>query len=177
METDLPTIIIFTLPIFLSLEFIFVLIPALMKRSKINRNFQTPPEIPSVLYRPISAESKVLMRSWYIDRHDSRQYIKKPLEVYSAAIKGETGALVQKKALPPPPSPVREPVKIPKEPAKDWKAINRANWAIQRANEAIKEANRAIDQANEAIDLANVSELAWMDTISEIECLNIGIKK
>ena len=82
MGADLLTILVFTIPIVVFLEFMFFIIPALMNRSKIKRRLRSPPEIPRILCQPISSEEQGLMRSWYVDRSDSRNYIKKPLEIY-----------------------------------------------------------------------------------------------
>jgi|GEM_PF-5660677 len=82
MGIDLLTIIVFIIPVFISLELILVFIPALMSRSKVKRRLRSPPEIPLILCRPLSSEEQILMRSWYVNRSDSRNYIKKSLDSF-----------------------------------------------------------------------------------------------
>jgi hypothetical protein len=174
MGTDLLTILIFTIPIFISLEFIIVIIPLLMNRAKVKRRLQSPPEIPGILYRPISSEDQILMRSWYVDRSDSHNYIKKPLDLYPSSV----NLRAAHKENPEKCMNVRpEPASPEPEPVKDWNAINKASWRIQKANDAIKNANRAIHEANEAIERANAADLAWMDSLADIDPLDFVAKK
>jgi hypothetical protein len=166
MGTDLLTIIVFTVPIFISLEFILVIIPALMNRAKVKQKLQSPPDIPDILRRPLTPEDRLLMRSWYVDRSDSRSYIRQPLNIYPPSVpvrtaqKGSPGSDVPMQAAPGATGP---------GPANDWMAINKANGKIQNANNAIVNANRAISEANAAIERANVADLAWMDSLADID--------
>jgi hypothetical protein len=100
------------------------------------------------------------MRSWYVDRSDSHNYIKKPLEIYPSSVNLHTARKEN----------TGTPQHMKPEPVKDGKSINRDNGKIQRANDVIRDANRAIHEAN-------VADLAWMDSLADIDPLDFVAKK
>jgi len=154
MGTDLLTIVVLTILIFISLEFILVIIPALMNRAKVRKKTEIQPEIPDILIEPVSSEDQIIMRSWYIERSDSRDFVIKPLAIYPSSVPLD---MVSRENSVRPVNPGPEPAHQEPEQVKDWNTINRINWKIQKANEAIKNANSA--------------EFAWIDSLADIDPL------
>ncbi len=65
-------VLFFFIVLFAAFEFLFVLIPAILGRSKVKRKVQqTEFDIPEYLYRPASAEYIRQLRSWYFDNNNS----------------------------------------------------------------------------------------------------------
>ena len=65
-------VLFFFIVLFASIEFLFVIIPAILGRSKVKRKVQqTEFDIPEYIYRPASAEYIKQLRSWYFDHNDS----------------------------------------------------------------------------------------------------------
>lgn len=176
MGTDPLTILLFTIPVFICLEFILVIIPALMNRSRVRKRLRSPPEIPNILYRPLSSEEKFLMRSWVADRNDARSYLKKPLEAYPASL----NPVVARNENAGPAPMVMRPEPVNPEPVKDWNAITAASRKVQKANDAIRNTNRAIHEANEAvedIERADYADLSWLDSLPDMDPLELIVKK
>lgn len=155
MATDFGTFVIFFILIFGSLEIAFVVIPAMVGRSKVGMHAAPVFDIPDVISIPVPADYREKIRAWYFDDGETYRYdrsLPKDKNQNSNPVEHVFPAL---------------PVGFTPH-TKDWKAINKANWAIQRANEAVREANRAIQEANAAIEEAGGEETEWMDSIAGI---------
>jgi hypothetical protein len=161
MGADFGTIAIVSLVIFGALEFSLIIIPAMIRRSKVRNTYQPVFDVPVVLSRPVSSRHGAQMRSWYFDETDPHRFIKNihldPAVPVNAG--GDSSIL-----------PVKQHYGNPK-PGKDWKAVNKANRAILRANKAVLEANHAILEANTAIRQAGEDDLEWMDEIADLRQL------
>ena len=75
MAFDTGTVVIFFFLIFGCLEIPVVVIPAIIRGSKIQRRYQPEYNIPAILSRPIPADHADGVRSWYSQKNITFRYI------------------------------------------------------------------------------------------------------
>jgi hypothetical protein len=162
MNADFGTIVVLFFLIFGALELSIIIIPAIIRMSVAERRYQPVYDIPLILSRPVPAENIAVMRSWYFDKNDPHQYIRKiavfpHTPVNSRNMRDESSVF----------SEIRGPLRT--DPEKDWKTINKANRAIKEANKAVREANHKLSEAKVTIEQAGEEDFAGMDEIAELD--------
>jgi hypothetical protein len=162
MNADFGTIVVLFFLIFGALELSIIIIPAIIRMSVVERRYQPVYDIPLILSRPVPVENIAVMRSWYFDKNDPHQYMRK-IAVFPATPANSRNMRDESCLL----SEIWGPP--PTEPEKDWKTINKANWAIKEANKAVREANQKLSEAKVAVEQAGEEDFAWMDEIAELD--------
>jgi len=155
MNADFGTIVVLFFLIFGALELSIIIIPAIIRMSVAERRYQPLYDIPLILSRPVPAENIAVMRSWYFDKNDPHQYMRKIAVLSGAAVNsrsqgGESSVFSEHRGS------------LHTEPEKDWKAINKSCRPIKEANNADREVKVAIEHAGE-------EDFAWMDEIAELD--------
>jgi hypothetical protein len=162
MNADFGTIVVLFFLIFGALELSIIIIPAIIRMSVAGRRYEPVYDIPMILSRPVPAENIAVMRSWYFNKKDPHQYMRK-VAVFPAT-PADSGNMRDESSL------FSEMwVPLQSEPENDWNAINKANWAIKEANKAVLEANRKLSGAKVAIEQTGEEDFAWMDEIADLD--------